>query len=120
AAQALSGWAQSLKSGALTKQSGEARLDVILAMLNTKAHGEFLENLKPLAPFAQLHCVPIDDQPNAIAPDALAEVAAKAGLTARAHNSLHAAIDALPTTTQDVLICGSLYLAGQALRANRD
>ena len=120
AAQALSGWAQSLKSGALTKQSGEAWLDIILAMLNTKAHGEFLENLKPLAPFAQLHCVPIDDQPNAIAPDTLAEVAAKAGLTARAHNGLHAAIDALPTTTQDVLICGSLYLAGQALRANRD
>ena len=117
AAQALSGWAQSLKSGHL-RNNREAQFDVILAMLNTKAHGEFLENLKPLAPFAQLHCVPIDG--NAIAPGALAEVAAKAGLTACAHNGLHAAIDALPTTTQDVLICGSLYLAGQALRANRD
>ncbi|MEC8578404.1 MAG: bifunctional folylpolyglutamate synthase/dihydrofolate synthase, partial [Pseudomonadota bacterium] len=77
-------------------------------------------NLRPLASFAQLHCVPIDGQPNAIAPSTLAEVAAKAGLKARAHNGLHAAIDALPTTTQDVLVCGSLYLAGQALRANRD
>ena len=89
-------------------------------MVNTKAHGEFLENLKPLASFAQLHCVPIDDQPNAITPDVLAEAANRAGLAARAHDSLNAAIEALRPTTQDVLICGSLYLAGQALRANRD
>ncbi|MGB1118269.1 MAG: bifunctional folylpolyglutamate synthase/dihydrofolate synthase [Parvibaculales bacterium] len=118
AAQALSGWAQSLVGKAL-KDTGETRLDIILAMLNTKAHGAFLENLKPLAPFAQLHCVPIDDQPNAIAPHALAREAAKAGLTAHAHNGLGAAIDAVPPTARDVLICGSLYLAGQALRANR-
>ena len=119
AAQALSGWAQSLAGTPLKTQSGETRLDIILAMLNTKAHTDFLENLKPLAPFAQLHCVPIDGQPNAISPDVLARASIKAGLTARAHDSLHAALEAMPPDTQDVLICGSLYLAGQALRANR-
>ena len=120
AAQALCGWALSINDGSLSARSGEAQLDIILAMVNTKAHGEFLENLKPLASFAQLHCVPIDDQPNAITPDVLAEAANRAGLAARAHDSLNAAIEALRPTTQDVLICGSLYLAGQALRANRD
>jgi dihydrofolate synthase/folylpolyglutamate synthase len=88
-------------------------------MLNTKAHADFLENLKPLAPFAQLHCVPIDDQPNAISPDVLARAAGKVGLKARAYDSLQAALDAVPPTAEDVLICGSLYLAGQAQRANR-
>ena len=116
AAQALSGWAQSLKGGALTKQSGEARLDIILAMLNTKAHGEFLENLKPLAPSRSFTVCRLTTSPM---PLPLAREAAKAGLTAHTHNSLGAAIDAVPPTAQDVLICGSLYLAGQALRANR-
>lgn len=119
AAQALSGWAQSLAGTPLKTQSGETRLDIILAMLNTKAHADFLENLKPLAPFAQLHCVPIDGQPNAISPDVLARAAGKVGLKVRAHDSLQAALEAVPPTAQDVLICGSLYLAGQALRANR-
>ena len=119
AAQALSCWAQSLAGTPSKAQSGERRLDIILAMLNTKAHTDFLENLELLAPFAQLHCVPIDGQPNAISPNVLARAEGNVGLKAHAHESLQAALEAVPPTAQDVLICGSLYLAGQALRANR-
>jgi dihydrofolate synthase/folylpolyglutamate synthase len=114
AAQALCGWAQTTGGAA-----AHTRLDIILAMLNTKAHTEFLENLKPLAQMAHVHCVAIDDQPNALAPAALAAAAHEIGLNATAHESLTAALDGLASTAEDVLICGSLYLAGQVLRANR-
>ena len=52
-------------------------------------------------------------------PQALAEAATNAGLKAAAYDSLEAALKAAATTGVDrILICGSLYLAGEVLARN--
>ena len=52
-------------------------------------------------------------------PQALAEAATNAGLKAAAYDSLEAALKAAATTGVDrILICGSLYLAGEVLAQN--
>lgn len=122
AARVLANWARAhqLRGDDYHGDSNATRkLDIILAMMNTKAHEAFLENLAPLAAHATVHCIAIADQPNTLPPEALAAAARNAGLSACTHKGLDDAITALTPATEDVLICGSLYLAGQALRANR-
>ncbi|SOC18992.1 dihydrofolate synthase/folylpolyglutamate synthase [Rhodobacter sp. JA431] len=92
---------------------------LICGMLNTKDIGGYL---RPLAGAAQsLSAVSIPGEPNTLPAAETAEAARKAGFVqVDEAESVAAALAAI--TAQDpqarVLICGSLYLAGQVLRDN--
>ena len=91
-------------------------------MLDTKGAQGFL---RPLAPCAEtLHAVVIPDAPASLSAEQAARAAAQAGFQAQASESVAAALREI---TKDraaggapgrILICGSLYLAGQVLAEN--
>ncbi len=97
---------------------------VIFGALNTRPADEFLSVIKPVAD--RVHCVTIPDQPAALTADELASLAGKVGLKAATSPSLQAACTAIAEQgakqggddDRPVVICGSLYLAGEVLRAN--
>jgi len=88
-------------------------------MLTTKDSEAFLRNFAGLA--RMLIAVPIS-QGNGFAPDALAAVARRIGLTAQSAPGIEealAAIDAMEVAPPPrILVTGSLYLAGEVLAAN--
>jgi dihydrofolate synthase/folylpolyglutamate synthase len=94
-------------------------LHLVYGMLDTKGAQGFL---RPLAPLAEtLHAVAIPGEAASLSAEDAAREAAEAGFEARASASV---ADALRALTKDrppgrVLICGSLYLAGQVLAENK-
>jgi dihydrofolate synthase/folylpolyglutamate synthase len=87
--------------------------DIVVGMLNTKDSGKFLATLKPRVRFIRTVAVP--DEENSLTADQLAGLAENAKPCA----SVAAAIaDLAPHQAARVLICGSLYLAGNVLRDN--
>lgn len=91
---------------------------LICGMLNTK---DIAGYLRPLAAQAQsLTAVSIPGEPNTLPAEATAAAATAVGLPAEVAESPLAAIQRLRGTQGDsrILICGSLYLAGQILREN--
>lgn len=103
---------------ATLKAQGDRPLWMICGMLNTKDVTGFMQ---PLAPHArQLFAVSIPGEAATLSAQATAEAARKAGIKAVEAESV---IDALRRIadvdqTAQVLICGSLYLAGHILREN--
>ena len=89
-------------------------LALVCGMLKTKDPAAFFAALAPLAP--RVFTVPFEGEA-IIAPEALAEAARKQGLTADPCATLDEALDrALASTLRPrVVICGSLYLAGEIL-----
>jgi len=86
-------------------------------MLTTKDLGQFLAPLLPLA--ASLRFVPIPGESLGRDPEASAATAGLMGAraaTAASTLSLVQAIVATESPPYDILICGSLYLAGDVLR----
>nr|WP_274944284.1 folylpolyglutamate synthase/dihydrofolate synthase family protein [Govania unica] len=83
---------------------------VILGMLANKDAAGYLTALQPH--IDRLIAVPVVGEA-AYEPDALAEIATGIGLTATTAPSWNAALS--DVTTDRILICGSLYLAGQVL-----
>jgi dihydrofolate synthase/folylpolyglutamate synthase len=97
-----------------------APLVMIVGMLGTK---DTAAVLRPFAGLArELIAVPIPGQPAARTPDDVARLAAEAGLKARPAPSVEAALDEVARQPWEraprILICGSLYLAGEVLRLN--
>ncbi|WP_284260735.1 bifunctional folylpolyglutamate synthase/dihydrofolate synthase [Roseicyclus amphidinii] len=91
---------------------------LICGMLNTKDVTGYME---PLAKVAQsLHAVSIPGQTATLSATETATAARKAGFPAHEADSVAAALAAI--TAQDpqarILICGSLYLAGEILKQN--
>ena len=91
-------------------------LDLIFACLAVKDPIGMLEPFRGIA--AQILTVPVADH-DCIAPVELADLANKLGFAASAHESLEAALAQISEDAR-VLIFGSLYLAGEALAANRE
>jgi dihydrofolate synthase/folylpolyglutamate synthase len=89
-------------------------LHLIFASLASKDPRGMLEPFRGIA--GQVHSVPIADHA-CVAPAELASLAAELGFEATARQSVAAAIAELPSA-QQVLIFGSLYLAGEVLSAN--
>jgi dihydrofolate synthase/folylpolyglutamate synthase len=91
---------------------------MICGMLNTKDIGGFL------VPFAEittaLFAVTIPDQPATVAADVTAQAARAAGHTAETADGVADALAIIVARdpTARVLICGSLYLAGDILKTN--
>ena len=93
---------------------------IIFGALNTRAADEFLRVIKPVV--GRVYCVTIPGQPAAIPADELAIIATNLGLEATSADSLQSACATLsqaePDDNRPVMICGSLYLAGEVLLAN--
>lgn len=101
----------------------DAPVHLVCGMLNSKDPEAFLGNLAGVA--ASLHTVAIPGEPNTLSAEDLAAAGRKVGLDGRPAPSVAAALaeiinySATGTTTPGrVLICGSLYLAGQVLGRN--
>ncbi|MDA9230735.1 bifunctional folylpolyglutamate synthase/dihydrofolate synthase [Alphaproteobacteria bacterium] len=113
AAQMLANWLHSRQ---------EARpLHLILGLLASKSKREFLAAFAAhpsLLENLNLHFVPIANIPNALSPEALQETAVELGLSGRCHRSLDDALHGVQNQDALILIAGSLYLAGEVLRAN--
>lgn len=92
-------------------------IQLMLGMLTTKDLTSYLRPLLPLA--ASLTTVPIPGEPAAFTADAAARAARDLGFAAVAVASPAAALERIAAMSPGpslVLICGSLYLAGQILR----
>ncbi|EAQ03737.1 folC bifunctional protein [Pseudooceanicola batsensis HTCC2597] len=91
---------------------------LVCGMLNTK---DVRGYLRPLAPHVtQLSAVTIRDEPNTLPAAETAAAARDVGMAARECESVEAALAEIVAREPRarVLICGSLYLAGQVLREN--
>ena len=92
------------------------RVHLVCGMLDTKDATGFLGPLAGIA--ASFTAVPVEDSDAAIPAAVLADTARSAGHAAGAAADVTSALDAI--TAEDagaqVLICGSLYLAGEVLR----
>ncbi len=91
---------------------------LICGMLNTKDVAGFM---RPLAPHAAtLTAVSIPGEAATLPADETARIAAQAGIESRTASNVISAIAAIAAADPGarMLICGSLYLAGQVLRDN--
>ena len=95
-------------------------LVLIVGMLTTKDNVGFLRNFAGLA--RKLIAVPVPDQDKGMAAEELSAVARDAGLSATSRDDVTSALDAVGKLGLDpaprILITGSLYLAGEVLKAN--
>ncbi|MCJ2013085.1 bifunctional folylpolyglutamate synthase/dihydrofolate synthase [Methylobacterium sp. J-076] len=101
-------------------ERSDAPLVLIVGLLGTKDADGFLRHFVGLA--RALIAVPISGQVAARPPEEVAEIAERAGLSARVAHSVEAALVEVGNIAFErpprILICGSLYLAGQVLAAN--
>ena len=93
-------------------------LYIITGMINTKNSAGFLVHFKDLA--VEVITVPITSTDAAVPAAELAEVAKSVGLSARALPDFKCAMQHIFNKERlpRILICGSLYLAGEFLKAN--
>lgn len=102
------------------EERSPAPLILVAAMLATKDAEGFLANFKGLA--REIVAVPMSAQMAARPPADLAAIAARIGFRASVAPGIEAALDGLHETTLErpprILICGSLYLAGEVLAIN--
>jgi len=90
---------------------------LVFGMMDTKDARAFIAPFKGLV--ERIYTVPIPNEPNAFGAEALADIVRAEGFKVTAASSVPDALlrsqDALPGPGR-VLVCGSLYLAGHALR----
>ena len=102
------------------EERSAAPLVLVVGMLGTKDAVGFLRNFSGLA--RELIAVPVTGQIAARPPEAIAELAKAVGLMSSVRPGVEAALAALNDTVWEraprILICGSLYLAGEVLAAN--
>ena len=91
---------------------------LICGMLNTK---DVTGYMRPLAPqVTRLHAVSIPGEKNTLPAEVTRDAAASVGMDAVAADSVADALAGIAAQSPEarVLICGSLYLAGEVLAAN--
>ncbi|HEY8564809.1 MAG TPA: folylpolyglutamate synthase/dihydrofolate synthase family protein [Beijerinckiaceae bacterium] len=102
------------------EETSAAPLVLVTGMLGTKDADGFLRNFAGLA--RELIAVPIPAQLAARPAEEVAAIAARVGLTSSTAPNVEAALTSLNDYVWDrpprVLVCGSLYLAGEVLSAN--
>ena len=102
------------------EERSAAPLVLVVGMLGTKDADGFLRNFLGLA--REVIAVPVTGQIAARPAEEVARLAREAGLTSSTAPGVEAALAALADTVWEraprVLICGSLYLAGEVLAAN--
>lgn len=102
------------------KLSGNQRLDtyIICAMLNTKDVKSYMESLLKVA--KKLYAITIPEEQNTLSAQQTCEAAKSVGMNADIADNAEQAVATIIKTSPDarILICGSLYLAGNILRKN--
>ena len=96
------------------------RLILIIGMLNTKNCREFLEPFKNITD--TVIAIKIPDNTNSHKPEKIVHDAESLGISAIAEIDLHSALAYTRKYLDDskrILICGSLYLAGYAMKIHR-
>ena len=94
-----------------------APLILIMGMMSNRSPAEFLEPFQGMA--QQVFTLTVPGEPNAHTADFIASDARAAGFKATTAPDAEAALaDAAKTPNARVLICGSLYLAGDVLAKN--
>lgn len=96
-------------------------LHLVVGMINTKDPIGFFRAFVDIA--HNVYTVPIHGSDVGLDPVALAQSAAEAGLKALPMSSIEQALEAISTRSADsnpprIMICGSLYLAGNVLERN--
>jgi dihydrofolate synthase/folylpolyglutamate synthase len=94
-------------------------LYMIIGMLTTKEPSGYFEAFKELA--SKIYTVPIEESEAGYEPESLAQIAQKAGIDAAPMMSVDAALNAIKNDTDTpirIFMGGSLYLAGEILKAN--
>lgn len=109
-AATLAGW----------RASAPLPLTLIFCMMANKDSAGFLAPFRPLSP--RVHGIPMSGEHAALTAEDATEAARKAGLDASAMPDAASACRAIAAAAagqpQRVLICGSLYLAGEILKDN--
>lgn len=106
AARQVAGWAK--------RQFANRPLHLVFASLKSKDADGVLQPFEGLA--THVHTLPIRDH-DCRSADELAVLAEKLGFGARSHDHLEQVISSVPSEAP-VLVFGSLYLAGEALKLN--
>ena len=88
---------------------------IIIGALDTRPISDFIAQLKPIA--EHVTAVTIPDQPAALSASAIWEAADNLGIPSDLAASIQAALTAAQNA-DNILICGSLYLAGHVLAEN--
>ena len=101
---------------AMTLQSDNAQnWAVIIGALNTRPIKDFLRQIQPLA--KQIVAITIPDQDAALPAEDIQSAAQTLGLSCKTAPDIYQALLEINGETQ-ILICGSLYLAGHILTEN--
>lgn len=96
--------------------TGDAPVTIIMAMLANKDATAFLAALKPVA--ERLIAIPMPKGHAGRAPESLAKIANEIGIKAETAEDVSSAVQHASGFKTSVLICGSLYLAGDVLQLN--
>ncbi len=95
-------------------------LVIVAGMLATKDHANFFRHFSGLA--SRLYAIPIPHQEKSLPPAEIAKTAREIGIAAETADDIEHAISKIGalslTPAPRVLICGSLYLAGEILKEN--
>ncbi len=112
-AEMLAAWLQErgLKERGLQEQNMERGLHLIIGLKSDKNAHDFITKLAPFA--LGLHFVPISNV-TCHAPQELVKMANSLGFTATNNTNIMQAVNNIPAN-EGILICGSLYLVGEAL-----
>ena len=94
----------------------DKELHLICGMMNSKAAGDYLQPLGALA--ESLHAVAIPGEENSFTAEELARVAGKGAMPVPSVADAVARIIAEDEVPGRILVCGSLYLAGNVLAEN--
>lgn len=94
---------------------GGEKLTLLIGMLANKDMAGFLAPLRPH--IGAIHSVPVEGHAHH-GPEVFAALAGEWGIAHSAYASLHDAADAIGASGGPLLITGSLYLAGEVLKAN--
>ncbi|MCZ6860257.1 MAG: bifunctional folylpolyglutamate synthase/dihydrofolate synthase [Alphaproteobacteria bacterium] len=125
AAEALAVWARSVNGGSVNGGSTngglaeDCPLHLITGLLESKDPGKFLASFAGLA--TAMRAVALQGEHAFIAPERLAAVATRLGIAGAPADSVPAALADLAAADDRparILICGSLYLAGEILKEN--
>ncbi len=103
------------------QQKDPRELIVVFAMLTTKNPHGYIKEISTVT--KRILSVPVASSNSGFSPQELADEAARTGLRATAHSSLMEAMDIINREVAErpaprILICGTLYLAGEALAIN--
>ena len=107
--------AQALVKAMMQKSEGDQKWAIVLGTLDTRPVADFLAQIAPMA--AIIIAITIPDQDAALSADEIKQAADALGLKCKTAPDIHQALSLIQDEPQ-ILICGSLYLAGHVLTEN--